>query len=172
MVWLWSLARSEWSSGGRHQDHSNRHLAAGNICREIKSYEKYFFGWEKRLIWVQFWENSAMFLYLQVIPQLIARIDTPRALVGRLIHQLLTDIGRYHPQVSLLILLEAIFQNTEQPHFFYEKLKAVPSVISGCSVFTCRLWSTHWLWLQSPPLPPATMLPTRSWRTCVNTATP
>uniref|UniRef100_A0A8C5B3T0 Serine/threonine-protein kinase TOR n=1 Tax=Gadus morhua TaxID=8049 RepID=A0A8C5B3T0_GADMO len=36
--------------------------------------------------------------WLQVIPQLIARIDTPRALVGRLIHQLLTDIGRYHPQ--------------------------------------------------------------------------
>jgi len=36
----------------------------------------------------------------QVIPQLIARIDTPRALVGRLIHQLLTDIGRYHPQVT------------------------------------------------------------------------
>lgn len=36
-----------------------------------------------------------------MIPQLIARIDTPRALVGRLIHQLLTDIGRYHPQVSL-----------------------------------------------------------------------
>uniref|UniRef100_A0A8C9G7R9 FK506-binding protein 12-rapamycin complex-associated protein 1 n=1 Tax=Pavo cristatus TaxID=9049 RepID=A0A8C9G7R9_PAVCR len=38
--------------------------------------------------------------WLQVIPQLIARIDTPRPLVGRLIHQLLTDIGRYHPQVS------------------------------------------------------------------------
>lgn len=37
----------------------------------------------------------------QVIPQLIARIDTPRALVGRLIHQLLTDIGRYHPQVYI-----------------------------------------------------------------------
>uniref|UniRef100_A0A8D2AZT3 FK506-binding protein 12-rapamycin complex-associated protein 1 n=1 Tax=Sciurus vulgaris TaxID=55149 RepID=A0A8D2AZT3_SCIVU len=32
--------------------------------------------------------------WLQVIPQLIARIDTPRPLVGRLIHQLLTDIGR------------------------------------------------------------------------------
>ncbi|MEE6485217.1 hypothetical protein FKM82_014211 [Ascaphus truei] len=39
--------------------------------------------------------------WLQVIPQLIARIDTPRALVGRLIHQLLTDIGRYHPQVTV-----------------------------------------------------------------------
>ena len=39
--------------------------------------------------------------WLQVIPQLIARIDTPRHLVGRLIHQLLTDIGKHHPQVDL-----------------------------------------------------------------------
>ena len=39
--------------------------------------------------------------WLQVIPQLIARIDTPRQLVGRLINQLLTDIGKHHPQVQL-----------------------------------------------------------------------
>ena len=31
--------------------------------------------------------------WLQVIPQLIARIDTQRQLVGRLIHQLLMDIS-------------------------------------------------------------------------------
>jgi FKBP12-rapamycin complex-associated protein len=37
----------------------------------------------------------------QVIPQLIARIDTQRQLVRKLIHQLLTDIGKHHPQVSL-----------------------------------------------------------------------
>lgn len=37
--------------------------------------------------------------WLQVIPQLIARIDTPRALVSRLIHHLLIDIGKSHPQV-------------------------------------------------------------------------
>lgn len=48
-----------------------------------------------------------------MIPQLIARIDTPRALVGRLIHQLLTDIGRYHPQVRLLTLLLMLFHKTE-----------------------------------------------------------
>lgn len=48
---------------------------------------------------------TGVFIFLilttKVIPQLIARIDTPRPLVGRLIHQLLTDIGRYHPQVSV-----------------------------------------------------------------------
>uniref|UniRef100_A0A7M5X1K6 FAT domain-containing protein n=2 Tax=Clytia hemisphaerica TaxID=252671 RepID=A0A7M5X1K6_9CNID len=36
--------------------------------------------------------------WLQVIPQLIARIDTPRQMVGRLIHQLLSDVGKQHPQ--------------------------------------------------------------------------
>ena len=58
-----------------------------------------------------------MSLLFQVIPQLIARIDTPRALVGRLIHQLLTDIGRYHPQVSLLTLLLMLYNYiTKQYH--------------------------------------------------------
>ena len=37
--------------------------------------------------------------WLQVIPQLIARVGTPRQLVGRLISQLLMDIGKQHPQV-------------------------------------------------------------------------
>lgn len=38
--------------------------------------------------------------WLQVIPQLIARIDTSRPRVGKLIHTLLCDISKYHPQVS------------------------------------------------------------------------
>jgi len=33
---------------------------------------------------------------------LIARIDTPRNLVGRLISQLLIDVGKAHPQVHIL----------------------------------------------------------------------
>lgn len=40
--------------------------------------------------------------WLQVIPQLIARIDTPRQLVSHLIMQLLMDVGKDHPQVSNL----------------------------------------------------------------------
>lgn len=38
--------------------------------------------------------------WLQVIPQLMARIDTPRQLINRLIIQLLTDVGKVHPQVN------------------------------------------------------------------------
>ena len=48
----------------------------------------------------------------QVIPQLIARIDT-RHLVGRLIQELLIDIGKQHPQVMphfhLFILTFTLF---------------------------------------------------------------
>ncbi len=54
-------------------------------------------------------------VWLQVIPQLIARIDTPRPLVSRLIHQLLTDVGKHHPQAGIFdhILLLASLENRE-----------------------------------------------------------
>ncbi|XP_013111288.1 serine/threonine-protein kinase Tor [Stomoxys calcitrans] len=45
--------------------------------------------------------------WLQVIPQLIARIDTHRNLVGQLIHQLLIDIGKNHPQALVYPLTVA-----------------------------------------------------------------
>ncbi|XP_045500390.1 serine/threonine-protein kinase mTOR isoform X2 [Colias croceus] len=46
-------------------------------------------------------------VWLQVIPQLIARIDIPRALVGKLIHSLLIDIGKSHPQALVYPLTVA-----------------------------------------------------------------
>lgn len=45
--------------------------------------------------------------WLQVIPQLIARIDTPRNRVGERIHQLLNDIGKHHPQALVYPLTVA-----------------------------------------------------------------
>uniref|UniRef100_A0A8D9ABA5 Serine/threonine-protein kinase TOR n=1 Tax=Cacopsylla melanoneura TaxID=428564 RepID=A0A8D9ABA5_9HEMI len=50
--------------------------------------------------------------WLQVIPQLIARIDTPRALVSRLIHHLLIDIGKRHPQALVYPLTVASKSNS------------------------------------------------------------
>ena len=38
--------------------------------------------------------------WLQVVPQLIARIDSPKDLVRNLIHSLLVDVGKQHPQVG------------------------------------------------------------------------
>lgn len=46
-----------------------------------------------------------------MIPQLIARIDTPRTLVGRLIHQLLADVGKEHPQALIYPLTVASKSN-------------------------------------------------------------
>lgn len=45
--------------------------------------------------------------WLQVIPQLIARIDTSRQLISRLVHQLLVDIGKNHPQALIYPLTVA-----------------------------------------------------------------
>ncbi|KAF6208231.1 hypothetical protein GE061_016683 [Apolygus lucorum] len=45
--------------------------------------------------------------WLSVIPQLIARIDTPRTFVGRLVHRLLVDIGKQHPQALVYPLTVA-----------------------------------------------------------------
>jgi FKBP12-rapamycin complex-associated protein len=46
-------------------------------------------------------------IWLQVIPQLIARIDTNKQYVARLIHNLLTEIGRVHPQALVYRLILA-----------------------------------------------------------------
>lgn len=46
-------------------------------------------------------------VWLQVIPQLIARIHAPNATVRGLIHDLLTDIGREHPQALVYSLTVA-----------------------------------------------------------------
>merc|ERR1719219_224998 len=50
--------------------------------------------------------------WLQVIPQLIARIDTHRVKVSRLIHQLLTDVGKHHPQALIYPLTVASKSST------------------------------------------------------------
>ena len=49
-----------------------------------------------------------------MIPQLIARIDTPRQLVARLISQLLMDIGKAHPQALIYPLTVAAKSNVPQ----------------------------------------------------------
>jgi hypothetical protein len=43
--------------------------------------------------------------WLDVIPQLIARIHTPAPPIRRLIHELLTRVGRAHPQVCISICI-------------------------------------------------------------------
>lgn len=51
--------------------------------------------------------NVSIDTWLQVIPQLIARIHTPNPHVRRLIHQLLSDVGKEHPQALVYSLTVA-----------------------------------------------------------------
>ncbi|KAJ3083694.1 phosphatidylinositol kinase- protein kinase tor1, partial [Quaeritorhiza haematococci] len=51
--------------------------------------------------------NVSIDTWLQVIPQLIARIHTPSSHVRRLIHQLLSDVGKEHPQALVYSLTVA-----------------------------------------------------------------
>lgn len=51
--------------------------------------------------------KAPMETWLQVIPQLIARLDTPRALVASLVHNLLGEVGRKHPQALIYPLTVA-----------------------------------------------------------------
>ncbi len=60
--------------------------------------------------------------WLQVIPQLIARIDTQRPLVSRLVHQLLTDIGKQHPQALIYPLTVASKSNSQIRHNAAKKI--------------------------------------------------
>jgi len=46
-------------------------------------------------------------VWLQVLPQLIARIDSPRTSVHQLIRHLLIDVGRQHPQALIYPLVVA-----------------------------------------------------------------
>lgn len=51
--------------------------------------------------------KAPMETWLQVIPQLIARLDTPRPLVAGLVHELLGEVGRKHPQALIYPLTVA-----------------------------------------------------------------
>ena len=60
--------------------------------------------------------------WLQVIPQLIARIDTPRPLVSRLIHSLLADLGKHHPQALVYSLTVACKSNNKSRRSAADKI--------------------------------------------------
>ena len=57
-----------------------------------------------------------------MIPQLIARIDTPRSSVSALVHQVITDFGKHHPQALLYPLTVAAKSSDKSRSTAAEKL--------------------------------------------------
>ena len=78
----------------------------GGQTKEIKVFDHHGWSHDVKNNWYFYAVSS-----LQVIPQLIARIDTPRPLVSRLIHQLLADLGKHHPQALVYSLTVACKSN-------------------------------------------------------------
>ena len=78
-----------------------------DYCNNAEIYEVLFEGIK----------HTPMEIWLQVIPQLIARIDTNKQYVAKLIHNLLVEFGRIHPQalVYRLILASKCSPNTANP---------------------------------------------------------
>ncbi|XP_039949400.1 serine/threonine-protein kinase Tor [Bactrocera neohumeralis] len=93
--------------------------------------------------------------WLQVIPQLIARIDTHRKLVNQLIHHLLIDIGKYHPQALVYPLTvasksasvarkNAAFKILESMRKHYPTLVQQAMTCSEELIRVAILWHEQW----------------------------
>ncbi|KAI9026899.1 armadillo-type protein [Hyaloraphidium curvatum] len=86
-------------------------LSKGNSLQDalrlLTLWFKYGFQQEVNNAVAEGFEGVTIDTWLQVIPQLIARIHTQSPHVRRLIHQLLSDIGREHPQALIYPLTVA-----------------------------------------------------------------
>uniref|UniRef100_A0A915JVW2 non-specific serine/threonine protein kinase n=1 Tax=Romanomermis culicivorax TaxID=13658 RepID=A0A915JVW2_ROMCU len=89
--------------------------------------------------------------WLQVIPQLIARIDTPRQLVSRLIMQLLMDVGKEHPQALVCPLTVAVKSNNKNRAFAATRILThigdhSPSLVTQAALLSDELIRVAILW--------------------------
>jgi FKBP12-rapamycin complex-associated protein len=86
-------------------------LSKGNALQDtlrlLTLWFKYGYQQDVNLAIAEGFNSVSIDTWLQVIPQLIARIHTPSPHVRRLIHQLLADVGKEHPQALVYSLTVA-----------------------------------------------------------------
>ncbi|KAI8593944.1 armadillo-type protein [Geranomyces variabilis] len=86
-------------------------LSKGNSLQDtlrlLTLWFKYGFQQDVNIAIGEGFNSVSIDTWLQVIPQLIARIHTPSPHVRRLIHQLLSDVGKMHPQALVYSLTVA-----------------------------------------------------------------
>ncbi|KNC98625.1 uncharacterized protein SPPG_06307 [Spizellomyces punctatus DAOM BR117] len=86
-------------------------LSKGNSLQDtlrlLTLWFKYGFQQDVNIAIGEGFNSVSIDTWLQVIPQLIARIHTPSPHVRRLIHQLLSDVGKEHPQALVYSLTVA-----------------------------------------------------------------
>jgi FKBP12-rapamycin complex-associated protein len=81
-----------------------------------------------------------MEIWLQVIPQLIARIDTNKQYVAKLIRNLLVDLGKVHPQALVYRLILACNTSSSAPN---GNTGGTPSSTSSASVAANQVGSVR-----------------------------
>ncbi|KAJ3396988.1 phosphatidylinositol kinase- protein kinase tor1 [Lobulomyces angularis] len=89
--------------------------------------------------------------WLQVIPQLIARIYTPIGIVRRLVHQLFFDIGKFHPQALVYSVTVASKSNETSrkvaAESIMENLRVLaPSLVEQALIVSRELIRISILW--------------------------
>jgi FKBP12-rapamycin complex-associated protein len=100
-------------------------------------------------------EQSSVDIWLEAVPQIIARMHTPHPLVGKVVHTLLTKIGRAHPQ-ALVYPLTVASKSQSQARFAVATsvlngmrhdapaLVEQSLLVSGELVRVASLWAELW----------------------------
>ncbi|CAH0400987.1 unnamed protein product [Chilo suppressalis] len=115
-------------------------------------------------LWFDYGHNTAIYdalfegirqidikIWLQVIPQLIARIDSPRTLVAKLVHILLIDISRLHPQAlvyPLTVAMKSSFVNRKNAASYILKTMCAHSqnLVNEAAIISEELIKVAILW--------------------------
>jgi FKBP12-rapamycin complex-associated protein len=74
-----------------------------DALRILTLWFKYGATKEVEMVLQEGFQATSVDTWLQVLPQIIARIHTPLAPVKKMINELLTSIGRAHPQAVLYL---------------------------------------------------------------------
>ncbi|KAF0991745.1 hypothetical protein HZS_5835, partial [Henneguya salminicola] len=92
--------------------------------------------------------------WLQVVPQLIARIDTPKHMVRKMIQQLLMRVGSCHPQAFIYPLMVSSKSNNDSPRTLAvgEILKSIsdhsPGLVEQANMISEELNRVSILWCE------------------------
>jgi FKBP12-rapamycin complex-associated protein len=81
--------------------------ALQDTLRLLTLWFKYGYQADVNIAIAEGFNNVSIDTWLEVIPQLIARIHSTSPLIRRLIHQLLSDVGKVHPQALVYSLTVA-----------------------------------------------------------------
>ncbi len=113
-----------------------------NVLRLLRLLFRYGHSKEVVTAFQHGFTSGSVDTWLQVIPQVIARMDTPAKAVRRLIHDLLVAVGREHPQALVYPLTVAASQEESVAGGDKDREKYAPATSASFSISACHLACT------------------------------